>query len=47
MKTALVTKVPACLAACSTLVYFAASEGIRNHLLLLRQALAAIGEHLR
>lgn len=47
MKTAWVTKVPACLAAASAAVYFAASDGIRNHLLLLRQALAAIADHLR
>jgi hypothetical protein len=37
---------PACASACSALVYFLASEGIRNHLLLLRRALQVLLGHL-
>ncbi|WP_259772373.1 hypothetical protein [Pseudoduganella armeniaca] len=37
---------PACASACSALVYFLASEGIRNHLLLLRRAVQALLGHL-
>jgi hypothetical protein len=44
---ALVSKVPACLSACSMAVYFSCSEGIRNHLATLWQAVQAIAEHLR
>lgn len=32
------SRLPACASAGSALVYFLASEGIRNHLLLLRRA---------
>jgi hypothetical protein len=34
----LVTRAPACLAAGSTLAYFALSEGIRAHVLMLWRA---------
>jgi hypothetical protein len=47
MHAALVSKVPACLSACSMAVYFSCSEGIRNHLAMLRHAVQAIAEHLR
>ena len=47
MKTTLVTRLPVCLTACSALAYFLASDGIRNHLLLLLQALATLLEHWR
>lgn len=33
---------PACATACSALVYFLASDGIRNHLLLLRRAVQVL-----
>jgi hypothetical protein len=46
-QAALVGKVPAAVSACSAIVYFACSEGIRNHLRMLWQALHAIAEHLR
>ncbi|WP_338769575.1 hypothetical protein [Massilia sp. METH4] len=47
LSLALVSKVPAGLSACSAIVYFACSEGIRNHLLMLWQAAHAVAEHLR
>lgn len=47
ISTALVTKVPACLSACSTVVYFSCSEGIRNHLAMLWRAAQAVAGHLR
>ena len=47
LSTALVTKVPAGVSACSATVYFACSEGIRNHLAMLWQAMRAVAEHLR
>lgn len=37
---------PACASACSALLYFLASDGIRNHLLLLRRAVWMLLEHL-
>ncbi|WP_165390803.1 hypothetical protein [Pseudoduganella lutea] len=46
LPAALVSKVPAGVSACSAMVYFACSEGIRNHLAMLWQALHAIVEHL-
>ena len=44
---ALVSKVPAGVSACSAIAYFACSEGIRNHLAMLWQAVHTIAEHLR
>jgi hypothetical protein len=44
---ALVSKAPACLSACSMAVYFCCSEGIRNHLAMLWQAVQAVAGHLR
>lgn len=46
LSAALVSKVPAAVSACSAVVYFACSEGIRHHLALLWRALHAIAEHL-
>jgi hypothetical protein len=46
LATVLVTRVPAALSACSIAVYFACSEGIRNHLAMLWHAARAIAEHL-
>ncbi|WUR12929.1 hypothetical protein E7V67_025100 [[Empedobacter] haloabium] len=37
---------PACASACSALVYFLASDGIRNHVLLLRRAWLLLLGHL-
>lgn len=47
LATALVSKVPAAVSACSAIVYFACSEGIRNYLATLWQAVHAIAEHVR
>jgi hypothetical protein len=44
---ALVSKVPAGVSACSAIVYFACSEGVRNHLAMLWRAMYAVAEHLR
>jgi hypothetical protein len=41
----LVTRAPACLAVASAVVYFAASEGIRAHVLLLWRAMHLIAGH--
>ncbi|WEF32356.1 hypothetical protein [Pseudoduganella chitinolytica] len=40
--TALAKGLPACASACSALVYFTASDGIRNHVLLLRRAVSVL-----
>jgi hypothetical protein len=47
LATALVAKVPAAVSACSAAVYFACSEGIRNHVVMLWRAVHAIAEHMR
>jgi hypothetical protein len=44
---ALVSQVPAGLAALSAIAYFACSEGVRNHVLLLWHAARMLGKLLR
>lgn len=41
----LLARLPTCLAALSTLIYFLSSEGIRNHLLLLKKAIGILARH--
>jgi hypothetical protein len=45
--TTLVAKAPAAVSICSAVVYFAVSEGIRDHVTMLWNAVHAIVEHLR
>ncbi|QGZ40672.1 hypothetical protein IP92_03559 [Pseudoduganella flava] len=45
--SAWISKAPACAAALSALVYFATSDGIRNHVLLLARAARVLLEHSR
>lgn len=47
LPAALVSKVPAGVSACSAMVYFTCSEGIRNHLAMLWRAMQTIAEHLQ
>ncbi|MBB3223750.1 hypothetical protein FHS02_004603 [Massilia umbonata] len=47
LSTTLVAKAPAAVSACSAVVYFACSEGIRDHMTMLWNAVHAIMEHLR
>lgn len=42
---ALLARLPTCLAALSAFIYFLSSEGIRNHLLLLKKAIGILARH--
>ncbi|WP_317205891.1 hypothetical protein [Janthinobacterium sp.] len=41
----LLARLPTCLAGLSALIYFLSSEGIRNHLLLLKKAIGILARH--
>lgn len=46
MNTPFTTKLAVCASALSALAYFACSDGVRNHLAMLRAALRTIAGHL-